>query len=165
MLAARYLTGVKINANPKYIGTRLSNGYSVIVPTQTLVDTYRCTDGKRIDQSSLYNPKSPYQNRDPRLDYSIICPGGWHNNFKFEIHPDSTKTSAIINGKLTRIGNTEVTNAYGSFTGYVGRKYFDEATCQTISPKANCISSCCAMPRCYLRMPRRRSNLDRSTRQ
>ena len=127
MLAARYLTGVKINANPKYIGTRLSNGYSVIVPTQTLVDTYRCTDGKRIDQSSLYNPKSPYQNRDPRLDYSIICPGGWHNNFKFEIHPDSTKTSAIINGKLTRIGNTEVTNAYGSFTGYVGRKYFDEA--------------------------------------
>ena len=109
MLAARYLTGVKINANPKYIGTRLSNGYSVIVPTQTLIDTYRCTDGKRIDQSSLYNPKSPYQNRDPRLDYSIIRPGSWHNNFKFEIHPDSTKTSAIINGKLTRIGE------YGSY--------------------------------------------------
>lgn len=127
MLAVQYLKNVQINANAKYIGTRLSNGYSVIVPTQTLVDMYQCRDGKRIDKSPQYNPLKPYENRDPRLDLSIIRPGGWHNGYKFEIHPDSTKTSAIINGEAKRVGNTEVTNAYGTFTGYVGRKYFDEA--------------------------------------
>ncbi|MGM9765154.1 MAG: RagB/SusD family nutrient uptake outer membrane protein [Candidatus Cryptobacteroides sp.] len=127
MLAVQYLKNVQINANAKYIGTRLSNGYSVIVPTQTLVDMYQCRDGQRIDKSPQYNPLKPYENRDPRLDMSIIRPGGWHNGYKFEIHPDSTKTSAIIDGKEVRVGNTEVTNAYGTFTGYVGRKYFDEA--------------------------------------
>lgn len=125
MLSVQYMTGVQINANAKYIGTRISNGYSVIVPTQTLIDTYQCTDGQRIDKSTLYNPKSPFENRDPRLDYSIIRPGGWHNNYKFECHPDSTKTSAIINGVLQRVSNTDATNAYATFTGYVGRKYFD----------------------------------------
>ena len=127
MLAVQYLKNVQINANAKYIGTRLSNGYSVIVPTQTLVDMYQCRDGQRIDKSPQYNPLKPYDNRDPRLDMTIIRPGGWHNGYKFEIHPDSTKTTAIINGEAKRVGNTEVTNAYGTFTGYVGRKYFDEA--------------------------------------
>lgn len=127
MLAVQYLTNVQTNENPHYIGTRLSGGYSVIVPTQTLIDTYQCTDGKNISESPLFKVASPYENRDPRLDYSIIRPGGWHNGYKFEINPDSTMTSAIINGQLTRVGNTEVTNAYGTFTGYVGRKYFDEA--------------------------------------
>ena len=127
ILSVHYLTNIQINANAKYIGTRLSNGYSVIVPLQTLVDTYQCTDGKRIDQSPLYDPMRPYENRDPRLRQSIIVPGDWHNGYKFEIHPDSLKTDAIINGERKRISNTEVTHAYGTFTGYVFRKYFDPA--------------------------------------
>lgn len=127
ILSVQYLTNVQVNANAKYIGTRLSNGYSIIVPTQNLVDTYQCRDGLRIDKSPLYNPLKPYENRDPRLRQTILVPGDWHNNYRFEVNPDSLKTTAIIDGKETRVGNTEVTNAYGTFTGYVGRKYFDEA--------------------------------------
>lgn len=34
-----------------------------------------CTDGKTIEESPLYNPAQPYENRDPRLLKSIVCIG------------------------------------------------------------------------------------------
>lgn len=36
-------------------------------PSQMLIDTYECIDGKRIDESPLYDPKNPKANRDPRF--------------------------------------------------------------------------------------------------
>jgi hypothetical protein len=44
-------------------------------PTQAIVDKYECTDGKRIDQSPLYDPANPSKNRDKRLKWSIYFPG------------------------------------------------------------------------------------------
>lgn len=44
-------------------------------PLKELVDTYLCTDGKTIDKSAVYDPKKPYENRDPRLLKSIVCIG------------------------------------------------------------------------------------------
>ena len=44
-------------------------------PLRELVDTYLCADGKTIDESPLYDPKQPYENRDPRLLKSIVCIG------------------------------------------------------------------------------------------
>jgi hypothetical protein len=44
-------------------------------PLKELVDTYLCTDGKSISESSLYDPEHPYENRDPRLLKSIVCIG------------------------------------------------------------------------------------------
>ena len=40
-----------------------------------LVDTYLCVDGKTIEESPLYDPTRPYENRDPRLLKSIVCIG------------------------------------------------------------------------------------------
>ncbi len=45
-------------------------------PTQLLVDTYETLNGKRIDESgSGYDPQKPYENRDPRLKYTIYTHG------------------------------------------------------------------------------------------
>lgn len=44
-------------------------------PLRELVDAYLCTDGKTIQESPLYDPKKPYENRDPRLLKSIVCIG------------------------------------------------------------------------------------------
>lgn len=41
--------------------------YGCINPYQDLVDEYECTDGKTISESALYNPATPFANRDPRL--------------------------------------------------------------------------------------------------
>lgn len=44
-------------------------------PLRELVDAYLCADGKPIEESPLYDPKRPYENRDPRLLKSIVCVG------------------------------------------------------------------------------------------
>ncbi|MFT4154202.1 RagB/SusD family nutrient uptake outer membrane protein [Parafilimonas sp.] len=127
ILPLPYLTGVKTNNIPQIEGPRNAPGYSILVPTQMLVDMYECTDGKPIDESSLYDPLNPFENRDPRLDQSIIRPGVWFNNYLFMTHPDSTKTYYANGTDTTRVENLEVTNAYATFTGYLWLKYLDES--------------------------------------
>jgi len=48
-------------------------------PLKELVDKYLMTDGKSIKESSLYSADKPYENRDPRLLYSITCIGYPYN--------------------------------------------------------------------------------------
>lgn len=121
-----YLLGVRTNAIPEIIGPRSAPGYSILVPTQMMVDMYQCIDGKSIDKSPLFDPLQPFNNRDPRLDQSIIRPGVWFNNYLFQTHPDSTMTYQNTDGNLVRVGNLEVTNAYATFTGYLWLKFLDE---------------------------------------
>ncbi len=41
--------------------------YSAINPYQDLVDEFECVDGLPISESPLYDPETPFANRDPRL--------------------------------------------------------------------------------------------------
>jgi hypothetical protein len=50
-------------------------GWGFNVPSQSLEDSYECTDGLPIGQSPLYDPNNPSKNRDPRLAATIIFPG------------------------------------------------------------------------------------------
>lgn len=62
-------------------------------PSMLLADTYECIDGKRIDESPLYDPRNPQKNRDPRFHSTL-----W-------MHGD---TVTLNNGSLVR----QVINAY-----------------------------------------------------
>lgn len=54
-----------------------SHGWDQIYVTQDLVDAYDMKSGLPItDPASGYDPANPYANRDPRLDYTVIRPGG-----------------------------------------------------------------------------------------
>src|SRR5690606_36770812 len=125
ILHAPYLRGIKTNGIPRYLGLRTTQGWSIVVPTQNIVDIFQCTDGKHIDESSRYDPESPYENWDPRLTQSILTSGQWYDGLLFVNHPDSTSALQDQNGKLVRVNNQEVTHAYPSFTGYVWKKYQD----------------------------------------
>ena len=120
------------NMSAVVMGTRYGQGWSIICPTQYLVDSYLCTDGKNISESPLFDPANPYENRDPRLKASILVPGSWFGGVKYETNPDSLTTMKNVNGidspngNLVKITNQEVTNAYASFTGYLFRKNYDE---------------------------------------
>ncbi|MFV0482476.1 MAG: RagB/SusD family nutrient uptake outer membrane protein [Bacteroidales bacterium] len=50
-------------------------GWSSIVPTQNLVNTYEMKDGLTKEESSLYDPVHPFANRDPRMGMTILYPG------------------------------------------------------------------------------------------
>lgn len=62
---------------PEYTTSYDANIYRLNrpAPLKELVDVYLCTDGKTIEESAVYDPEKPYENRDPRLLKSINCIG------------------------------------------------------------------------------------------
>lgn len=122
-------------------------GQSGRFPTQQLVDTYETSNGKRIDQSgSNYNPKKPFDNRDPRLKYTIytqhdtIIGNTGSNKLKFlmEVYNPLT-TSFDPQGNAKLVDNKDYKGAvapYGyvqSGVGFAWKKYNnfdDEASSQ-----------------------------------
>ncbi|QEL03318.1 RagB/SusD family nutrient uptake outer membrane protein [Olivibacter sp. LS-1] len=49
--------------------------YNNIGPLPNLVNDYYDREGKNIGQSNLYDPAKPYENRDPRLQATVIVKG------------------------------------------------------------------------------------------
>lgn len=72
------------------------DGSNSVAPTQLLVDAYETIDGSPID------PKNPYENRDPRLDLTILRPGAY---FQGQLYP------------------IEIKNHTGQKVGFAIRKY------------------------------------------
>lgn len=65
------------------IPRQVTNSSSSHFPTQQLVDQFEGRDGLRIDQSAVYNPAAPRENRDSRLRWTVIMQGdtaNWRNN-------------------------------------------------------------------------------------
>lgn len=108
---------------PNGVTTRMARGYSSKIPTQSLVDSYECTDGLSIDKSPLYNPLKPFENRDPRLGYTCVLPGSVFGGYQFESHKDSVECWNYNTVPATRIANQDALNAYATFSGYCWRKY------------------------------------------
>lgn len=105
--------------------SRNAGGYCNRIPVQSLVDSYECIDGKTIDKSSLYNPKRPFENRDPRLGMTIALPGSIYWGYQFETHKDSLECWNYNVTPAKRIANLDATHTYASFSGYAWRKYSD----------------------------------------
>jgi hypothetical protein len=124
IFALQYLkTSTVIHSTPQNFLSRNAQGASNKVPGQILIDSYECTDGLSIDKSPLYNPKDPFKNRDPRLDFTVAVPGSNYFNFKFETHKDSVKTINYATG--ARVDNQDAIHAFATYTGYCWRKYTD----------------------------------------
>jgi len=79
-------------------------------PSQSLVDAYETINGLPIDQDSQYDPQNPYDNRDPRLQQTIIV-----NNSNFK-----GRNVEIWNGGL------DADKPRATRTGYYLKKYLDE---------------------------------------
>ncbi len=122
-------------------------------PTQALVDKFECTDGKRIDESPLYDPANPAKNRDKRLRWTLYMPGDTmevrmsktaslpyqnpNQRFIFNIHTDkifrwnwNTQKYDVVEGNPDFVTSSNgvwqfgATGAVGG-VGYVWRKYND----------------------------------------
>jgi len=108
ILSAIY-TDLSKSSITTWVGGPFVGGWSQVVPTQALVDAYECTDGKTIDQSAVYDPLHPYDNRDPRLKMTIMVPGG------------------VVNGATINV--TDPASPYGlgknnaSYTDYYYKKW------------------------------------------
>ncbi len=78
----QYVKGTYWNQLWQHIMPHGEGGWSAVAPVQQLVDAYICLDGKSIEESAIYNPDKPFDRRDPRLRYTIICPGDqWNGRY------------------------------------------------------------------------------------
>lgn len=94
---------------------------SVLVPTQDLVNDYIMTNGKAIGEAgSGYNENTPYANRDPRFEATILHHGSKVLDF-----------NGVEQTILTQPGSVPATNTVddqgASPTGYYFYKYYDRA--------------------------------------
>jgi hypothetical protein len=87
---------------------------AIVAPVQQLVDAYETLDGSPVD------PAHPWDNRDPRLNYTVILPG---TSIAGEMYPN------------------EVHNSAGQRVGYCRRKYMvdDNSSVTTYSCVINYI--------------------------
>lgn len=67
---------------------------SVRFPSSLIVDTYECIDGKRIDESPLYDPKQPTLNRDPRFNATLA---GHGDTINYTITDGNNPQKLILN--------------------------------------------------------------------
>ncbi len=122
---------VRVSATPQNMQARNSSGFSGLVPTRAMGDSYECTDGQTIDKSPLYSTADPFRNRDPRMRQTLLGDGDtWFGTggmtFNMTFHPDST-TCTRFTPTVAKIANLEVTNAFSAYAGYLLKKYLDPA--------------------------------------
>lgn len=111
--------------------SRNANSYSGTFPNQNLIDQFECVDGKRIDESPLYDPQNPGKYRDQRLKYSISMPRDTISSFSkpdfiYDIHNSITKFKNSTTGEWTAGTNLDYSNIYGprlNGVGYLFGKY------------------------------------------
>lgn len=132
-----------VNDTFKYHWVALGNGPRMFAqtgqhPTGLLADTYECIDGKRIDESPLYNPQKPWENRDPRFSSTLKMHGdtlAWYSSVDgecktiLEAYAGQTKIYRESNKRWLKIINPDISdaNAWTSFVkngcGYIWFKY------------------------------------------
>ncbi|WP_223857483.1 RagB/SusD family nutrient uptake outer membrane protein [Sphingobacterium micropteri] len=80
-------------------------------PSQNLVDAYETVNGLSIQQDTDFDPQKPYENRDPRLQMSIIVNGSGYKG----------RTVELWSGGIDGRGRPRTTE-----TGYYMKKFVDE---------------------------------------
>jgi len=123
ILSMPYKDGFQTSIFPRSQGSRNHSGYSTNVPTQSMIDSYEASDGKPIDESVVYDPTQPFENRDPRLNASIILPGTVWAGQIFESHPDSVTLRSADGTALGRNNNCRNVIWPAAFCGYMWKKY------------------------------------------
>jgi hypothetical protein len=123
----------KVSSVPDDILTRNAGGFAATMPTRELVDAYECTDGKPIDESPLYNPLKPFDNRDPRLAATVVPFNTYWLGYNFNPHPDSTQVWSNKLGRKVANNDTRAVAPFATFTGFVWRKGVEQTWSDTHS--------------------------------
>ena len=93
----------------------LGNNGSQMSPTAVLVDEYETIHGKSIEEDATYDPKNPYENRDPRLSYTLYVPGSELPDGSIYDSRPGWSSSLDVVGASYQV----------SKTGYLPRKYIN----------------------------------------
>jgi hypothetical protein len=105
--------------------TRNAGGWAAKDPSWDLFCAFLCKDGLPIDQSPLFNPRRPFDNRDPRCTASIVEFQTPHLGYVFQPHPDSLTVLKIADNKYVENKDTRAIAQFASFNGLLWKKGID----------------------------------------
>jgi len=94
-------------------------------PTQDLVDAFYMQDGESIENSPLYDPQNPYENRSVRFYSNVIYHGRQYRGRKIEAHYPAEGAENVEPGIDSRASSVQRWNS--SPTGYWHYKFMDES--------------------------------------
>ncbi|WP_339717256.1 RagB/SusD family nutrient uptake outer membrane protein [Cyclobacterium amurskyense] len=109
-----------------YLPRNVGGWGGAFAPSWDLLHAYLCTDGLPIDESPLYDPKNPFENRDPRCAATIVPFQSRHLNFTYQPHPDTTQVMNFNTGSYQTNNDTRSVAAFASFNGLLRKKGVDE---------------------------------------
>jgi hypothetical protein len=95
-------------------------------PSWDLFSSFLCTDGLPIDESPLYDPHNPFENRDPRCASTIVEFQSTHLNFIYQPHPDSVMVMNFNTGSRQTNNDTRSVAPFASFNGLLLQKGVDQ---------------------------------------
>ena len=104
---------------------RNAGGYGSYNPSWDLLAAYLCTDGLPIDESPLFNPQKPFENRDPRCAMTIVEFNTEHCGFEYDPSPAATQVMNYTTGKMQSNNDSRIVNQYSSYTGLLWKKGID----------------------------------------
>ena len=110
----------------KFYITRNAGGSTSKNPTWDLFCSYLCSDGLPIDESPLYDPQNPFENRDPRCTETIVEFQTEHLGFMFQPHPDSLTVYSFKSGNYVQNNDTRSVAQFTSYNGLVWKKGITE---------------------------------------
>ena len=91
-----------------------TKGWGGINPTQSLVDAFEDIEGAPIAKSTLYDPKKPFEKRDPRLEVNVLHHGETLYGVTINVAP-------LNSAAPTGIGQ----HGDATATGYYQQKWLD----------------------------------------
>lgn len=106
---------------------RNAGGYGSYNPSWDLLAAYLCTDGLPIDESPLFNPQKPFENRDPRCAMTIVEFNTEHCGFEYDPSPAATQVMNYTTGKMQSNNDSRIVNQYSSYTGLLWKKGIDKS--------------------------------------
>lgn len=108
--------------------TRLAGGSASKGPSWSLLAAFECVDGKRIDQSPLFDSKNPFKNRDPRCAETLVEFGTEFLGHIFTSNPAATTVPKVgASGTEKNIDMYPIGNVNASYNGIVWRKRVEPA--------------------------------------
>lgn len=125
--------GTFFDLAPISAGARLN----AMAPTQELVNSYRMLNGKLPGESgSGYVESNPYNNRDPRLTYTVV-----YHGYTWKKPNGSTQTIYIKPGSDPNAAKLDeyAPGSSKTATGYYLRKYFDPTHTTSLGSGLNLI--------------------------
>lgn len=108
------------NGLPRNVG-----GYGSDNPSWDLLASYLCTDGLPIDESSLFDPRNPFKNRDPRCTKTIVEFGTEHCGIEYNPRHDVEQIMDFRTGTMKKNEDNRKVNTNSSYNGLIWKKGID----------------------------------------